>query len=89
MNEMRLIDASALLKKGIYSEHAIEIGGRDVVLIPLPDVLKGIAIAPTIDAIPVEWIKDYLGKNEYDGNITKVVVIEEMLFQWKKEQEAR
>lgn len=53
--------------------------------------------APTIDAIPIEWIKKYLHELELiskdnldlgeDGYFEDVVAIENMLYAWEKENE--
>lgn len=45
--------------------------------------------APTIDAIPVEYIKDEAGKYEYSGCIESAIVIEGLISSWRKEQEVR
>lgn len=53
--------------------------------------------APTVEAIPIEWIKKYLHKLEIiskdnldlgeDGYFGDVVAIENMLYAWEKENE--
>jgi len=45
--------------------------------------------APTIDAIPVEWLKKYQLENEKQGSYDMVGAIEVTLWDWEKEQEAR
>lgn len=79
----RLIDADVLLEKGIYSERAIEMGGRDIVLLPLPDVMMGIANAPTVEAIPIEWLR------KWPKDLRMGAVIRDIIQDWRKEQEAK
>lgn len=90
---MRLIDADKLETDTIYATHLnhVECGyhysyseGR-------------INEAPTINAIPIEWIKNYLHEREIiskdnldlgeDGYFGEVIAIENMLYAWEKENE--
>ena len=48
---MRLIDADALLERGICAEYGYNDNG--LLLIPMRDVINSIRNAPTIDAEPV------------------------------------
>ena len=79
---MRLIDADALNK-----ELQKRIGS------PTDDKLYEVNLciidAPTIDAIPVEWLKKYQLENEKQGSYDMVGAIEVTLWDWEKEQEAR
>ena len=84
---MRLIDANALLGKGIYSERAIETGGKDVVLLPLPDVMKSIANAPTIEAIPVEWIDWRIVHAEREGFVEVAEMLKTVRDWWNDQRD--
>jgi len=57
------------------------------------DCLDDIATAPTIDAIPVEWLEEHDGENisDSDGNIygRRYITISEALSMWQKKQEGR
>lgn len=56
-------------------------------------VAEKIDAAPTIDAIPVEWLKEHDGVNiiDIDGNVyaRRRITVVEALSMWQKEQEAR
>lgn len=77
---MRLVDADALQDKAF--------GGRKG-LVHSSDI----DAAPTIDAIPVEWLEEHDGENisDSDGNIygRRCITVSEALSMWRKEQEAR
>ena len=46
--------------------------------------------APTVDAIPVEWIREYIANSLAIGIYpSECVFVAEMLMRWDKEQEAR
>jgi len=45
--------------------------------------------APTVDAIPTEWIKGWIDRNaEYTGYTSYLLSIVEMLEDWRKENES-
>lgn len=73
---MRLIDADALKAKAF---------GKRKGLVHVADIDD----APTIDAIPVEWIKDRLNKMlKGTASAESCFTIQVMLVDWQKEQEA-
>lgn len=70
---MRLIDADKLRQK--------DMGGD---LIDIFDVLE----APTVNAIPVEWLKTQIEKCQEISNTSKTVglaILAETIKQWEKE----
>ena len=72
---MRLIDADKLRQK--------DMGGD---LIDIFDVLE----APTVNAIPVEWLKTQIEKCQEISNTSKTVglaILAETIKQWEKENE--
>ena len=79
---MRIIDADALREKcgEWYTEEGTEEG--------FIGTLKGLLdAAPTIDAIPVEWLEEHDSEgNEYGRRYISVV---EALSMWQQEQEAK
>ena len=44
---------------------------------------------PTVDAIPVEWLKDAAGRYEYSGCNDSADVVMEVIKDWYKEQGAK
>ena len=81
---MRLIDADALKEK-VKKYHDMEDGhdgiseGREGALY---DTLIDIDNAPTIDAIPVEWLLKWI-KTLQEG-----AYVRDIIHDWRKEQEA-
>lgn len=45
--------------------------------------------APSVDAIPVEWLEDAVGRYEYSGCIDSADVVMEVIKDWQKEQEGK
>ena len=92
-SKMRLIDADALYNGAMkdeyfdYVEH--DNHGRESFVYSC--AMQRLAEAPTIDAIPVEWLKEHDGINiiDSDGNIyaRRRRTVEEALSMWQKEQE--
>ena len=93
---MRLIDADALkakLREGLehyqYRPDDFAIGKVS----GLVDAMEEVDRAPTIDAIPVEWLKAQIFpfrdklKDEAKGVFNATV--REIIYRWQKEQEAR
>ena len=81
---MRLIDADAL-KARIEQEEDREYDATGY-LLHMTDSLPVIDNAPTIDAIPVEWLQK---KRKYASEGDSLDVgIAEVLDMWQKEQEA-
>ena len=80
---MRLIDADALLAK--QANIAKTFARSDAQKSLMGRVMFNTEKAPTIDAIPVEWLRQEAMKD--DGLINSV--IRGLLMKWQKEQEAR
>ena len=78
---MRLIDADALEQKCMYIDDYSAVLELDI------------DNAPTIDAIPVEWLKEHVDGEirDSDGNSygRKKITVVEALSMWRKEQEAQ
>ena len=49
--------------------------------------LQDIANAPTVDAIPVEFLQDEAGRYEYEGRTYSADIILSAIENWEKEQE--
>lgn len=78
---MRLIDADALIHT---HESEVAIIGKDWTV---GDLAAAIETAPTIDAIPVEWLKAQNNSTEYYKTVQGQAV-ELVLELWQKGQEA-
>lgn len=84
---MRPIDADAM-----YKRYCVDKSGLDGIYdtTDLPDMLGEM---PTIDAIPVEWlkahIKPYTGDVSDIGKSARNGTIKDLIRKWQKEQEAR
>ena len=50
------------------------------------DLIKG---APTIPAIPVEWLREKMNMADDAGDLDSVDLISWLIQTWQKEQEAR
>ena len=78
---MRLIDADALMKE--YAEFVKESNNSDFADVPTwNDAVSLLGSAPTVKAIPIEWIERKLAEHwyvDYD--------IRELLDDWEKENE--
>ena len=72
---MRLIDADALKEKKAYSHE------RHEKIVPVAEI----DWSPTIDAIPVEWLKQYAPEK---WATYMQVAVEIIIEAWQKEQEA-
>lgn len=83
----RLIDGdalpSALFQKHVHYEEELE------PMLYFEDAVKVVENAPTIDAIPVEWLVNL--KNEYarEGHEQAEGDLMNLLLMWQKEQEAQ
>ena len=81
MTIMRLIDADALEQKRMCIDDYSAVLELDI------------DNAPTIDAIPVEWLKEHVDGEirDSDGNSygRKRITVVEALLMWRKEQEAQ
>lgn len=61
---MRLIDADALMKE--FAEFVKESNNSDFADIPTwNDAVSLLGSAPTVKAIPIEWIKNIINANKY------------------------
>lgn len=78
---MRLIDADALEQKRMRIDDYFAVLELDI------------DNAPTIDAIPVEWLKEHVDGDirDSDGNTfgRRRITVVEALSMWRKEQEAQ
>lgn len=81
---VRLIDADALPNE-LFKKHVHD-GEELVPMLYYDDAVKVVEDAPTIDAIPVEWIHKFC---EDDISEEQREAIEWMLGVWQREQEAR
>ena len=84
---MRLIDADAL-KARIEQEEDREYDATGY-LLHMTDSLPVIDNAPTIDAIPVEWIEKWRQDAIRRGDGLALDMLDWLLGEWQKEQEAR
>ena len=66
-NEVRPIDANALLESGICTEYGYNDNG--LLLIPMRDVTNSIQNAPTIDAVPVVRCRECEYWGDEDGKL--------------------
>ena len=76
---MRMIDANALQRSLFDYAPPEMVWDRG-------DIEHKVSETPTIEAIPLWWINDYCGRNEYDGAIETVAIIETMVDRWHKGQ---
>lgn len=76
---MRLIDADALLKrKGC----AYDSEGHLLFAVGTGDIVN----APTIDAIPVEWLCQKIREEREQSNILKAEYIKDLIWEYHQEQ---
>lgn len=84
---MRLIDADALIRTHKSETSTI---GKDWTV---GDLAAAIELAPTIDAIPVEWLKaqirSYTGDVSDIGKSARNGTIKDLIRKWQKEQEVQ
>ena len=84
---MRPIDADKILE---IHELETKLIGKDWTI---NDLVAAIEYAPTISAIPVEWLEEHDGENISDSNENiygrRYITISEALSMWKKEQEMK
>ena len=82
---MRLIDADALMKE--YAEFVKESNNSDFADVPTwNDAVSLLGSAPTVKAIPIEWIKKYYTDITSPYTDTRIQ-FEEMIRKWEKENE--
>lgn len=84
---MRLVDAdalpSALFQKHVHDKEELE------PMLYFEDAVKVVEDAPTIDAIPVEWLKKKREHCKSTWDIDFYEAVQLVLCEWQKEQEAR
>ena len=79
---MRLIDADVLMKE--FAEVVKESNNSDFADVPnWNDAVSLLGSAPTVDAIPVEWIEEWGWKNGMSESMSLRVMIDD----WRKENE--
>lgn len=77
---MRLIDADVLMKE--FAEVVKESNNSDFADVPnWNDAVSLLGSAPTVDAIPVEWIEEWGWKNGMSESMSLRVMIDD----WRKE----
>ena len=82
---MRLIDADALPNE-LFKKHVHD-GEELEPMLYFEDTVKVVENAPTVAAIPVEWLEEHDSEgNEYGR---RYITVAEALSMWRKEQEAR
>lgn len=77
---MRLIDL----------DDALESIQREIANVACPNtVLYVLENRPTVEAIPIDWIDEYLDVIQYKEGITAkdIMIIEDMVYKWEKENE--
>ncbi len=82
---MRLIDADEFRYDICRQVEFIKVD--DFQVVPVVDVINCWFNAPTVKAIPVEWIENYISKIKDDGMIylSSAGCIKDMLKEWEKE----
>lgn len=84
---MRLVDAdalpSALFQKHVHDEEELE------PMLYFEDAVKVVENAPTIDAIPVEWLRDKMRGYASALKSTETAALVMVMQMWQKEQEAQ
>ena len=85
---MRLVDADKQLEWVDCMTPIHGIGLEPVVAVEtVRDLIKG---APTIDAIPIEWLRSQLKNNPNDiESAYDNICINELIDRWQQEQETR
>ena len=89
---MRLIDANSIKFRPYYDEY-VDYDGyiNDLKTWQLDDVLSDrVDNTPTVEAIPVEWLKTQIEKCQEISNTSKTVglaILAETIKQWEKENE--
>lgn len=80
---MRLVDADALVRT---HKSEVETIGKDWTI---GDLVAAIETAPTIDAIPVEWLRDKMRGYASSLKSTETAALVMVMQMWQKEQEAQ
>lgn len=76
---MRIIDADALSNE-LFKRHVHD-GEELVPMLYYDDAVKVVENAPTIDAIPVEWLR------KWPKDLREGAYVRDILQDWQKEQE--
>jgi hypothetical protein len=89
---MRLIDADKLFTWLVSSwRNKYPIGdGSQFDIVHIYEIKEEIDNAETVDAIPIKWIEQYIGKEikRYGCKIPETNSIQNMLNDWRKENES-
>ena len=86
---MRLVDADALDITLADAQSTCKKNGGNFRYGVLSNVRANIADAPTIDAIPVEWLRDKMRGYASVLKSTETAALVMVMQMWEKEQEAR
>lgn len=82
----RMIDADAL-PDALFQKH-VHYGEGTEMYLSYNDVVDAIDAAPTVEAIPAEWLNNkMLDLQNRDKALSKAAWL--VLYEWQKEQEAR
>lgn len=84
---MRLIDADALPNE-LFKKHVHD-GEELEPMIYFEDAVKVVENAPTIDAIPVEWLETVISKFKDAGRMDSVEVVQSLIKAWRYEEELK
>ena len=84
---MRVIDADALPNE-LFKKHVHD-GEELEPMLYFEDAVKVVENAPTIDAIPVEWMRDKMRGYASSLKSTETAALVMVMQMWQKEQEAR
>ena len=84
---MRQIDADALNER---IDRCVGIDGLGLEpLMAIRDIKALISVMPSIDAIPVEWLREKMNLADDAGDLDSVDLFSWIIQTWQKEQEAR
>ena len=88
----RLIDANTVVTIQVYDDMTEEYSTKKMTIASAIDEWSDEGCPPTVEAIPIEWIKKWVGKNASDPiNVTwntyTLRMLEGMLDDWEKENE--
>lgn len=90
MSEVRLIDANTLWElMRTYDDYQGAKEAHDVELVHRDSILFAIETAPTVDAVPVEWIQGFMDWLDSKGYTIASAVIQKMLNDFRADGERR
>ena len=84
---MRLVDGDAL-PSALFQKHVHD-GEELEPMLYFEDAVKVVEDAPTIDAIPVEWMRDKMRGYASALKSTETAALVRVMQMWEDEQEAR